>query len=89
MRKLTFAIAGAASLALAACQGQQDDTIEGADNVDTEELNALADNAAMDAENEALGVDVNAVEEPAENATDESAENLTDPAAVEDDVQGM
>jgi hypothetical protein len=89
MRKVHFAVLGAFSLALAACGGQQDDSPDAAgENVDAEELNALADNAAMEAENEAIGNEA-AADEPVGDDTDEVDENATDPSQVENDVQGM
>ena len=89
MRKVHFAVLGAVSLALAACSGQQDETLdEAGENVEAEELNALAENAAIEAENEALGNEA-AAEEAVEDEADAPSENATDPSEVEEDVQGM
>jgi hypothetical protein len=59
MKKLSFAIVGAAALALAACGGKGDDAL--ADNVNdnyqaaADNLDAVADNTANGAESDALG----------------------------------
>ena len=59
MRKFAFAMVGAASIALAGCGGQGDDTLgenvqESMENA-AGNLDALAANAGSDAEAEALG----------------------------------
>ena len=93
MKKLGFAVVAAASLALVACGGNDTDTLnEAADN--EAELNALAANAAADAnaEMEALGNQQQQLEAEANTeaeAANEVADNATDPSEVEDDVQGM
>ena len=91
MNKLTFAVLGAASLALAACSGTEEDTVEGVDeNVQIEELNALAENAAIDAQTESLENEVQAVDDTTTEETVNTVdENVTDPSQVEEDVQGM
>lgn len=90
MKKLTFAVLGAAALALSACGGAQDDTVETVDeNVQTEEMNALAENAAIDAQTEALANEVDAVDDAASETPPPVDENVTDPSQVEQDVQGM
>jgi hypothetical protein len=93
MKKLGFALVGAAMLALAACGSDDADTLnETMDNTQADELNALANNAAVDAEVEALGTQQQQLEQEsaaAENTANETDENSTDPAEVEDDVRGM
>ena len=94
MRKLHFAIVGAASIALSACGSQGDDTLgeNVDDNVTVEEMNALADNAALDAETEALGDQQQQLEAEPENVAEPTTDEngvTTEPSEVEDDVQGM
>lgn len=90
MNKLTFAVLGAASLALAACSGTEEDAVENVDeNVQVEELNALAENAAIDAQTESLENEVEAVDDTTEETVNTVDENVTDPSQVEEDVQGM
>lgn len=94
MNKIHFALIGSAALALAACGSQEDDAL--GENVTEElqanELNMLADNAAMEAEMEALGNQQEQLEETttATNTASEPADDVTtEPSEVEDDVQGM
>ena len=94
MRKLGFALVGAAALALAACGGGDQDTLDEnvGDNVGAaNELNALADNAALEAETEALGNQAQQLEaeEPANETENQANGVTTEPSDVEDDVQGM
>lgn len=94
MRKIHFALIGAAALALAACGSQEDDTLgeTSTEALGDDELNALADNAALEAEAEALGTQQQQLEaEPGTTeATSETANGVTvEPSDVEDDVQGM
>ncbi len=96
MRKLGFALVGAAALALAACGGQSEDTLDEniGQNADLQasELNALADNAALEAETEALGNQAQQLDaEPVANnaATNATDGVTTEPSDVEDEVQGM
>ncbi|HET7817101.1 MAG TPA: hypothetical protein VFK58_05940 [Sphingomicrobium sp.] len=94
MRTLGFALLAGASLALAACGGNDTDTLNEAAAGNEAELNALAANAAADAnaELEALGSQQEQLEAEANSATetaDEVADNATDPSEVEDNVQGM
>jgi hypothetical protein len=95
MKKMGFALVGAAALALVACGRDDADTLNDStqQNYETDQLNQLADNAAAEAEVEALGTQAQQIEReqtrPAENATNEAAADPTDPAEVEDDVQGM
>ena len=86
MKKLSFAIVGAAALALAACGGQGDDSAGDniADNYDAaaDNLEAMADNATGN-EEEALENQADALREEGENkeeAVDEAdvnAQNVT------------
>lgn len=86
MKKLSFAVIGAAALALAACGGQGDDTAGDniADNYDAaaDNLEAMADNATGN-EEEALENQADALREEGENkeeAVDEAdvnAQNVT------------
>ena len=96
MNKLSFAIVGAASLALAACGGQGDDAL--GENVQenleaqSENLDALAGNAANAAEAEALGNQAAQLEEQgerAEDAIDEADVNAANPAEADAAVNGM
>jgi hypothetical protein len=75
MKKVSFALVGAAALALAACGGQGDDAL--AENVQenyenaAENLDAMAANTGNAAEAEALGNQADALE--AEGARKEEA----------------
>jgi hypothetical protein len=72
MKKLSFAVVGAAALALAACGGQGDDAL--GENVQenleaqAENLDAAADNTANAAEAAALENQADALEAQGENA---------------------
>jgi hypothetical protein len=57
MKRLVFLIGGAAALALAGCSGGNEDQVNNAElnQPAAEDLNALANDAAMNAENDALG----------------------------------
>ncbi len=92
MKKTAFALIGAASLALAGCGGQGDDTL--GENVQenmeaqAENLDALAANAG-DAEAEALGNQADQLREEgerAEEAIDDADVNAADADAA---VNGM
>lgn len=86
-----FAVLGAFSLAIAACGGREEDTLGNETEMQAEDLNALADEAAMEAENEALGSELPAVEAPApEPVAEPEGESVdTAPSDVEDDVPGL
>ena len=92
MTKLTFAIAGAAALTLAAagCNSRNDDALNtAAVNSATEDLNAMAGDAAADAANAeavALGTQEQQLEQENAAAADAAA-NPTD--ADEQNVAGM
>ena len=92
MKKLSFAIVGAASLALAGCGGQGDDSL--GENVQenleaqAENLDALADNTANEAEAEALGNQADQLEEQGENA-EENIDDSDVNASADQPVQGM
>jgi len=81
MKKLSFAIVGAASLALAACGGQGDDAL--GENVNdnyeaaADNLEMMADNAATPGEAEALENQADALEE-----TGDAKEDAIDDADV-------
>lgn len=74
MNKLSFAVVGAAALALAACGGQGDDAL--ADNVEdnyeaaADNLEAMADNTANGAEAAALENQADALEETGDDKAD-------------------
>jgi hypothetical protein len=71
MKKVSFALVGAAALALAACGGQGDDTLGDnvADNYDAaaDNLDAMADNTASEAESDALENQADALREEGED----------------------
>jgi hypothetical protein len=90
MKRLAFALTGAAALSLAACSGNNQDEVTNAEmnQPSADELNALSNQAAMDAanaESAALGAQQNALEQ--ENAALDNAVNPTD--ADEQNVSGM
>ncbi len=89
MRKLSFAITGAAALALAACGGQGDDTL--GDNIEenydaaADNLEAMADNTANAAEADALENQADALEnegDAREEAVDEADTNAANVNAM-------
>ncbi len=96
MKKTAFALVGAASIALAGCGGQGDDTLgenvqENFENA-AENLDALAGNAGTDAEAEALGNQADQLREEGgdrEEAIDEADVNAANPAEAEQAVNGM
>jgi hypothetical protein len=81
MNKLTFAVVGAAALALSACGGKQESAVENADeNLTTENLEAAASEAASANEADALAnqedsLNAEAAQTPADDA-DASAANV-------------
>ena len=89
MKKLSFAIVGAATLALAACGGQGDDAAGDnvADNYEAaaDNLEAMADNTANAAEAAALENQADALEdtgEAKEEAIDEADVNASNVNAM-------
>ena len=68
MKKLSFALVGAAALDLAACGGQGDDTA--GDNV-ADNYDAAADNLDAAADNAANGVEADALENQADALREE------------------
>jgi hypothetical protein len=88
MNKFGFALAGAVSLALAGCSGGNDDALNNVDayNDSSADLNALATDAANDAEAEALGNQAAQLNEEG-NAADEL--NASDTTEAEENVAGM
>ena len=87
MNKLGFALVGAASLALAGCGGG-DDALNNVDayNESSADLNALATDAANDAEAEALGNQAEQLNQEG-NVADEL--NASDTTEEEENVAGM
>ena len=91
MNKFAFALVGTAALALAGCNNNQDQLDENAQaNAEaTENLDALAGDAANDAEAEALGnqaEQLNAAAEEVDNASDGLEANASEADAA---VNGM
>ncbi len=96
MKKLSFAIVGAATLALAACGGQGDDAL--GDNVNdnyeaaADNLEMMADNAAMPGEAAALENQADALEAEGarkEEAIDDADVNAANAAEADAAVNGM
>ena len=94
MKKFAFALVGAASIALAGCGGQGDDSLaeNAQENLEgqAENLDALAGNAATDAEAESLGNQADQLREEGENreeAIDEA--DVTNAAEADQAVNGM
>jgi hypothetical protein len=67
MKKLVFLIGGAAALALGACSGSNQDAVSNAElnQPAAEDLNAEANEAAMNAQDQALGNQQQATDENA------------------------
>ena len=89
MKRLAFVIGGAAFLALGACSGNNQDAVDNAqlNQPSAEDLNALSNDAAMDAANSeaaALG------NQPAASENAAAPDNATNPTdAEEQNVSGM
>jgi predicted component of type VI protein secretion system len=92
MKKFGLALVGAASLALAGCSGNNQDSLN---NVDLNanaggDLNALANDAAnVAAEAEALGNQAQQLEQEANNSTATDELNASGNTSVEENVTGM
>ena len=93
MKKFAFAIVGAASIALAGCGGQGDDAL--AENVQenmedqADNLDALAGNAATDAEAEALGNQADQLREEGEDREEAIDDADINAAEADSAVNGM
>ena len=88
MKKLAFVLGGAAVLALSACGSKNEDAVNDAElnQPAAEDLNAIANDAAMNAENRAVGNQQ--IED--QNASAPVSNNTTDPTdADEQNVSGM
>ena len=84
MKRLVFVIGGAAALALSACSGDNQDAVNNAElnQPPAEDLNALANEAASNAEDQALGNeqelnDVNAVSDNGDNPSEAEEQNVS------------
>ena len=86
MKKLVFLIGGAAALALAACSGNNQDAVNNAEinQPAAEDLNGLANEAAVNAEDAALG---NQQQQDQNAAAEENGPNPTE--AEENNVSAM
>ncbi len=88
MKKLGFALVGAASLALAGCGGKNNDSLNNVENIDTaSNLDALSNDAANDAEAEALGNQQQQLQQESNATTDEL--NASGNSSAEENVAGM
>ena len=88
MKKFGFALVGAASLALAGCSGKNDDSLNNAENMDAaSNLNALSNQAANDAEAEALGNQAAQLNQEGNGAADEL--NASSDSKADENVSGM
>ena len=85
MKRLVFLIGGAAALALGACGQKNQDAVDNAElnQPAAEDLNGLANEAAVNAEDQALGNQQQQVDQNAED----NGPNPTD--AVENNVDAM
>jgi hypothetical protein len=90
MKRLGFAIVGAAAMTLAACNNNNQDAVQNAEmnQPNSDELNALANQAAMDAANAQAAAEANIQNKlQQENA---AADNTVNPKeADEQNVSGM
>jgi hypothetical protein len=84
MKRLAFALTGAAALVLAGCSGNNEDQVQNAElNQPSADLNELSNQAAMDAANAeaaALGNqsrDLNAAQENASNPAEADEQNVS------------
>ena len=93
MKKTAFALLGAASLALAGCGGQGDDTLGDnvADNMDAQadNLDALAENAGTAAEADALENQAEQLRDEGENREEAIDEADVNAANADAAVNGM
>lgn len=88
MMKYGLALVGAASLALAGCGGGTDDNLNNLDAYNTtDNLDALSNQAASDAEAEALGNQQEQLQNESNAATDEL--NASGTTEAEENVSGM
>jgi hypothetical protein len=86
MKRLVFAIGGAAALALAGCSGGNQDAVNNAElnQPAAEDLNALANDAANNAEDQALGNQQQLNDENA--AADDNGTNPSEAQEQNDDA---
>jgi hypothetical protein len=91
MKKFSFALVGAASLALGGCGSSNQDSLNNVDlNASAGNLDALANEAANDAEAEALGNQAQQLEQEASNLSTAADElNASGNTSVEENVTGM
>lgn len=87
MKRLAFAVAGIASLALAACSGNNQDQVNNVEmNQPEADLNALSSDAANDAAN----AEADALGNQQDQLENETADNTLNPSdAQEQNVAGM
>lgn len=89
MKKLAFVFAGAAVLTISACSSRNDDAVNNAElnQPAAEDLNAIANEAAMNADEQALG---NRQKVEDQNASATLTNNTADTSdADEQNVSGM
>jgi uncharacterized protein YcfL len=87
MKKLVFVVTGVAALSLAACGSNNQDVVDNAEmNQPAPDLNAQANEAALDAANAEAAALGNAQQEEA-NAVEDNTVNPSD--AQEQNVSGM
>ncbi|HVU29347.1 MAG TPA: circumsporozoite protein [Sphingomicrobium sp.] len=86
MKRLVFLIVGAAALSLGACSGSNEDAVNNAElnQPAAEDLNALANDAAVNAEDQALS---NQVELNDQNAAGDNGPNPSE--AQEQNIDAM
>jgi hypothetical protein len=82
MKRLVFLISGAAALALAACSGGNEDAVNNAElnQPAAEDLNALANDAASNAQDQALGNQ----QQPATDQNAAAEDNGANPSEAEE-----